>query len=65
MSMEEKNYYYDIKNNNDTLFNKLNKYKNINPVLLFVQTLIDNSKAKKEKIPTIKDITKMWLDLTE
>ena len=63
MTLSEKLYYKNIKNNNDTIFNKLSKFKNINPVLIYVHEIIDNSKHKKDKIPTVKEFAKMWENL--
>ena len=49
MTLSEKLYYKNIKNNNDTIFNKLSKFKNINPVLIYVHEIRDNAKKKKIK----------------
>ena len=63
MNFSEKLYYKNIKNNNDTIFNKLSKFKNINPVLIYVHEIRDNAKQKKDKIPTVKEFAKMWENL--
>lgn len=60
MTTLEKKLYTLRKKDNDTLLDYLIKYKQINPLLIFIFQKLEKAKKEKKEIPKMEELLNLW-----
>lgn len=61
---KEKDYFIQKRNENEIILELVLKYKNINPLILYVYQTLNNCKSNNLIIPTMDQILKNWDNLS-
>ncbi len=65
MPPEEKKQYLALKRKSDNWFAKVNKFKKVTALAMFVQKVFSEAKKKNTEVPNNKDIVAAWRKLSD